>query len=177
MTLLVVSDQTHFPLYPFDAQTFLASFLASSDGSMSLRDAGGRLSFLLAGGIGRPVVVFVLLADGFVAEIGHFHGCRIVQRRAPCLDARDAHVQAAVHVEVGLFALSDRLGKVVGREKVSAAVPCAGCPVVMDREVGLVHRFDRIALALFPRFAPDAQPLSVAVTAVFITPLLPWMRT
>ena len=88
------------------------------------------------------------------------------------MDPGDAHVEAAVHVEIGGLAGADGLGKVVAGEKVAAAVAGAGGLGVMHGEVGFVHRFDRIALALFPRLVPHAQPLFVAVAAVFHHPFV-----
>ena len=168
----MATDRRHSPIYPRSAQTFLASLFALSDGSISPRMLEWGWPFFLPGGIGRPVVVFVSFPHRFVAEVGHFHGGRVVQRGTPRLDTGDAHVQAAIYIEIGGLACADRLGKVVGGEKVTATVSGAGCPVMVDGEVGLVDRFDRLAPALFPRFVPDAQPLFVAVTAVLHHPLV-----
>ena len=168
----VTEGRPHSPVYPCAAQTFLASFLASSDGSISPRMLEGGCPGFLRAGSGDQWSSSYLLRTDSLRKSGTSMGAESFRAERHAWIPAMLMSQAAIYIEIGGLACADRLGKVVGRKKVTATVSGAGCPVMVDGEVGLVDRFDRLAPALFPRFVPDAQPLFVAVTAVLHHPLV-----
>ena len=91
-----------------------------------------RLPFFLRSGSGDQSSLAYFLRTDSRRKSGIFHWCCVVQCRTPGMDSGDAHVDAAVHVEIGRLAGANGLGKVVAGEKVSAAVASAS-------GLGMVH--------------------------------------